>query len=87
MSRALDTPLPGDLVIRPQRDDAGMRRGIIFMVATWPHLETIAGPYQSYGYARLQTRAIEAKRGVQVWREHSMDPERSQLEKVSETET
>lgn len=82
----LNTPLPGDLVIRPERDQAAMRQVIVFVVGIWPQMDVIGGPYQSYGYAKLQAKAVAAKRGVQVWREYSMDPERSALENVSETD-
>lgn len=80
----LNTPLPGDLVIRPQQDEAGMRRATVFVLAIWPHLEVVGGPYQSYGYARRQASAVAAKRRVQIWRDYSMDPERSALENVSD---
>ena len=82
----LNTPLPGDFVIRPLDEERGLRRVVVFIVTVWPTLEVIGGPYQSYGYAHRQAKAMVAKRGVQLWREHSSDRDKQLLENVSEAD-
>jgi hypothetical protein len=84
MSQMLNTPVPGDIVIRPDHDMTGLRRNVVFVATIWPNAEVLGGPYQSYGYALRQAREFAGKRRVQLWREHSFDAERSQLENVSE---
>ena len=86
MTSVLNTPLPGDLVIRPLMDETGLRRRIVFVLTVWPHMETMGGPYQSYGYARRQAAVAADKRQVQIWREYSINGERPQLENVTESD-
>ena len=55
--RAVDKPLPGDLVIRPRADQTESHPRTIFVITSWPDADRIvAGPYQSFGYALRQAR-------------------------------
>ena len=60
-------PLPGDLVIRQQIDHTGVRSVVVFTVMHWPHTETSAGPYLSYGYALRKARDYAMRFHARVW--------------------
>lgn len=77
-----DQPLPGDLVI--SAEPSGNRLQVaVFTIAVWPGNDLVAGPYQSYGYALRQGRELALKRSVQLWRDHSSDRQRPELENVT----
>ena len=65
--RATDKPLPGDLVIRPEIDQSGVRSQTVFTVSHWPSTDVYAGPYQSYGYAVRKAREYALKDRARVW--------------------
>ena len=82
--RVNDKPLPGDLVIREQEDRSGLLVRTVWVITSWPDADqTIAGPYQSYGYALRQARGRLKDRSEQIWRNHggTLGPER--LENVT----
>jgi len=76
----VESPLPGDFVIcsRP-----APRAESCYAVAVWPDLERAGRVYQSYGYALLQTRAQARVKAVAVWRNHSLDLQKTALENVT----
>ena len=76
----IESPLPGDLVICPQ---SAPRAGSCYAVAVWPDLDQVGTAYQSYGYALLQARAQARVKAVAVWRNHSLDSQKTALENVS----
>jgi hypothetical protein len=84
--RSLDTPLPGDLVIRCQLDRSRLRAADVWIITHWPDPETtIAGPYQSYAYALQQAKRLVRDRSEQIWRDHARPGLPEQLEHVAET--
>jgi hypothetical protein len=72
MRSVKDSPLPGDLIIRAE-EERGLARHVTFQVTVWPDNDLAWGPYQSYGYAARQARALAARRQVHVWRELAVD--------------
>lgn len=86
MRSSPNSPLPGDLVIRQALDRSLVRPIVVFVITLWPTADVMAGPYQSYGYALEKARQIALQRQLYVWRDYSSDPEKPQLENVSENE-
>jgi hypothetical protein len=81
--RALDKPLPGDLVVRRREDRSQMRAVDVWVITHWPDAETlVAGPYQSYPYALQQAKRLVRDRSEQIWRDHARLGEPEQLENV-----
>jgi hypothetical protein len=79
----VDAPLPGDLVIRCRRDESRLRDGDIFVITYWPDPDTtIAGPYQSYGYALRQAQGMLKDRSERIWYDHALPGRAEQLEQV-----
>lgn len=79
----VDAPLPGDLVIRCRRDESLLRRGEVFVITHWPHTDTtVAGPYQSYGYALRQAQGMLRDRSERIWYDHAPPGRPEQLEQV-----
>ena len=76
----IESPLPGDLVICPQ---SVPRAESCFAVAVWPDLDHVGTAYQSYAYALLQARAQARVKAVAVWRNHTLDSQKTALENVS----
>jgi hypothetical protein len=79
----VDAPLPGDLVIRCRRDESLVRRGDVFVITHWPDADiTVAGPYQSYGYALRQAHGMLKDRSERIWYDHAPPGRPEQLEQV-----
>jgi hypothetical protein len=76
----IESPLPGDLVICPR---PAPRAASCYALAVWPDLEQVGTIYQSYGYALLQAREQARVKSVAVWRNHSLDSEKTALENVT----
>ena len=76
----IESPLPGDLVICPR---SAARAESSYAVAVWPHLEQVGSVYQSYGYALVQAREQARVKAVAVWRNHSLDSQKTALENVT----
>jgi hypothetical protein len=80
----LQTPLPGDLVIRESEDASGMRPVAVFVISVWPHGDESAGLHLTYAYALRQARAMAVERGVSVWRELEFAQNRIEFDNVTE---
>lgn len=79
----VDSPLPGDLVIRRQADPSRVGRGEIFVITCWPDPETVeAGPYQSYGYALRQAHGLLKDPSERIWYDHARAGQPEALEQV-----
>jgi hypothetical protein len=76
----IESPLPGDLVICPR---PAPRATSCYALAVWPDLEQVGTVYQSYGYALLQAREQARAKSVSVWRNHSLDSQKTALENVT----
>ena len=82
--RAVDKPLPGDLVIRPRADQTESHPRTIFVITSWPDADRIvAGPYQSFGYALRQARERQGDPSKYIWRDISRHGEPERLEDVT----
>jgi hypothetical protein len=82
--RVHDKPLPGDLVIRSQRDRPHLQRIVdVFVITHWPDADTVvAGPYQSYAYALQQARRLLRDPSEVIWYDQARLGESEQLEQV-----
>jgi hypothetical protein len=81
--RGPDQPLPGDIVIKCRQERTGVRLMDTWIVTRWPHPHAvIGGPYQSYGYALRQARAMGRDPDEWIWRDHARAGDPEQLELV-----
>lgn len=70
-------------MIRSRQERSSVRSVDVWVITHWPDAETtVAGPYQSYGYALQQARRLIRDRSVQIWRDHALSGGVEQLENV-----
>jgi hypothetical protein len=82
--RAIDKPLPGDLVIRGRHDRTGPLVVTVYVITEWPDAErVIGGPYQSFSYALTRARLRSRDPSEHIWRDHAAANEAEQLEDVT----
>jgi hypothetical protein len=83
--RAVQKPLPGDLVIRPREDRSGPQALIVYVLTRWPDAEqVVGGPYMSYSYALKKAHERREDARDYVWRDLARAGESERLEDVSD---